>query len=156
MSVQTLELVNPLTLHVCMDVTALSLSGRRVICSSPPPALTHTHTHTHPCAPEPKKHHTCHKTHNLTNHNNRIDQSRTCTHEGGCPKRATHGLPGVHDHKSAPFCGNHASEGMEDVVSKRCAEPGCSVRNPRFGEPGARKNVRGDGDSDGNAWSVGL
>lgn len=73
---------------------------------------------------------------------NRTDESRTCTYPGGCPKRATHGIPGVHNHKSAPFCGNHANEGMEDVVSKRCAEPGCSVRNPRFGEPGARKNVR--------------
>lgn len=71
-----------------------------------------------------------------------INQSRTCTYQGGCPKRATHGIPGVHDHKSAPLCGNHALEGMEDVVSKRCAEPGCNVRNPRFGEPGARKNVR--------------
>ena len=137
-----------------MDVTALSLSGPRVICSSPPLPL-HTHAHASVRARTKKASYMPQNTQSNQSHN-RIDQSRTCTHEGGCPKRATHGLPGVHDHKSAPFCGNHASEGMEDVVSKRCAEPGCSVRNPRFGEPGARKNVRDDGDSDGNAWSVGL
>lgn len=46
------------------------------------------------------------------------------------------------DSKTAPFCMSHAREGMEDVVSKRCAFQGCTVRNPRFGVPGSRRNVR--------------
>ncbi|CAN0588106.1 unnamed protein product, partial [Ectocarpus sp. 12 AP-2014] len=38
----------------------------------------------------------------------------------------------------AQFCGTHAVAGMVDVITKRCAHPGCP-KQPSFGVPGTRK-----------------
>ena len=84
----TLELVNPLR---CMFVWMLLLCpcrGRESFAQAPP--CPYTHTHTHPCAPEPKKHPTCRKTHNLTNHTTEsIKAGRAPTRAGARSGRPT-------------------------------------------------------------------
>ena len=53
-------------------------------------------------------------------------------HHPGCKKRPSYGQPGGR----AQFCAQHAPEGTEDVVNKRCQHPGGCTTQPTFGHRG--------------------
>ena len=42
--------------------------------------------------------------------------------------------------KDKLYCCKHALDGMIDVVSKRCAEPGCDTR-PSYNKPGEKAGL---------------
>ena len=53
----------------------------------------------------------------------------------GCTKHPNFGVPGS---KKKEFCSEHQTDGMVNVVSRRCGHPGCTKR-PSFGVAGSKK-----------------
>jgi len=65
-------------------------------------------------------------------HVNRLCQERDCCQLASC------NLPGE---RKPLFCAQHAQEGAINVVSRRCAAPGCDSLNPCFNVLGQKRGV---------------